>query len=92
MENVRKRIKIVLINNARGHAWQTSKPTYKRFAIFDDDLVGVELSQSSITLDKPIYVGFCVLELSKLLMYKWHYEIMTEHFSICILCFTDTDR
>ena len=68
MENVRKRVKIVLVNKGRSHAWQTSKPTFKRFEIFDENLVGVEVAQTTITLDKPIYVGFSVLELSKLLI------------------------
>ena len=91
MENVRKRVKIVLVNSGRSHAWQTSKPTYKRFQIFDENLVGVELAQTNILLDKPIYVGFTVLELSKLLMYKFHYEVMKPNFPESVLCFTDTD-
>jgi hypothetical protein len=91
MENVRKRVRIVLVNNSRSHTWQTSKPTFKRFEIFDENIVGVELAQKNITLDKPIYVGFTVLELSKLLMYKFHYEVMKNNFSDLKLCFTDTD-
>ena len=91
MENVRKRVKIVLVNNERSHGWQTSKPTFKRFEIFSESLVGVEVAQPTITLDKPIYVGFTVLELSKLLMYKFHYEIMKPNFRESTLCFTDTD-
>ena len=91
MENVRRRVKIVLVNSERSHAWQTSKPTYKRFVIFDENLVGVELAQSNISLDKPIYVGFTVLELSKLLMYKFHYDVMKVNFPESVLCFTDTD-
>ena len=91
MENVRKRVKIVLVNNSRSHAWQTSKPTFKRFEIFDENIVGVELAQSTLTLDKPIYVGFTVLELSKLLMFKFHYEVMRPNFADLKLCFTDTD-
>ena len=91
MENVRKRVKIVLVNKGRSHAWQTSKPTFKRFEIFDENLVGVEVAQTTITLDKPIYVGFSVLELSKLLMFKFHYEVMKPNFPEAVLCFTDTD-
>ena len=91
MENVRKRVKIVLVNNSRGHFWQTSKPTFKRFQIFNESLVGVELAQTNLTLDKPIYVGFTVLELSKLLMFKFHYTVMQANFDKLELCFTDTD-
>ena len=91
MENVRKRVKIVLVHKGRSHAWQTSKPTFKRFEIFDENLVGVEVAQTTITLNKPIYVGFTVLELSKLSMYKFHYEVMKPNFPKSVLCFTDTD-
>ena len=91
MENVRRRKKIILVNSGRSHAWQTSKPAFKRFSIFDENLVGVELMQTNITLNKPIYVGFTVLELSKLLMSKFHYEVMKPSFPKSVLCFTDTD-
>ena len=91
MENVRKRIRIVLVGTARSHAWQTSKPGFKRFSIFSKNLVGVEVQQPSITLDKPIYAGFTVLELSKLLMFNFHYNIFKPNVPNSTLCFTDTD-
>ena len=91
MENVRNRIRIELVNNERRHAWYTSKPSFKRFEIFDEDLAGVELSVTSVTLNKPIYVGFTVLELSKLLMFKFHYDVIKPNFPDSVLCFTDTD-
>ena len=46
MENVKKRVKIELVNKGRSHVWQTSKPSFKRFEIFDENLVGVEVSQT----------------------------------------------
>lgn len=91
MENIRKRIRIVLVNKKRSHAWQTSKPAFKRFSIFSENLAGVELMQTSLTMDKPIYVGFSVLELSKLLMFQFHYDTMKPKFPNSKLCFTDTD-
>ena len=83
MENVRKRVKIVLVNKGRSHAWQTSKtPTFKRFEIFDENLVGVEVAQTTITLDKPhLCWASLSLELSKLLMFKFHYEVMKTELS-----------
>ena len=59
MENLRNRIKVVLVNNTKSANWQHSKPTYKRFSIFDENLVGVELTQTNIVLDKPLYVSIC---------------------------------
>ena len=43
-----------------------------------------------LTLNKPIYVGFCILELSNLLMYKFHYDYVCKIFEAKLL-FTDTD-
>ena len=91
MENVRNRVRIELVNNERRHAWYTSKPTFKRFEVFDDDLAGVELAVTSVLLDKPIFIGFTILELSKELMYKFHYDVMKQNFPESVLCFTDTD-
>ena len=91
MENVRKRIRIALIDNVHSHQFYTSKPGYKRFSIFSENLVGVEFVQPTVTLDKPIYVGFTVLELSKELMFKFHYNIFKQKFPNSKLLFTVTD-
>jgi hypothetical protein len=59
---------------------------------FSDDLVAVQLKRPSTTLSKPIYVGFTVLELSKLYMYEFHYDVMKAKYgSRAQLLFTDTD-
>ena len=44
-----------------------------------------------MTLNKPIYIGFCILELSKLLTYKFHYDYVLKTFNAVKLLFTDTD-
>ena len=91
MESVRRRVNVVLINKARQHKYQTSKPGFKRFSIFDEDLVGVELVKPVVKLDKPVYVGATVLELSKLTMVNFYYRIFKPRFPGAELCFTDTD-
>lgn len=67
-------------------------PRFKNSIIFSENLMAIELNKSSILLNKPIAVGFTVLEISKLLMYRFHYDFMLKTFgSNCQLNYTDTD-
>lgn len=89
MENVRKYSRIVLVGNWKQHRLQTSKPEYKRFRIFSEDCVGVELRKSSVCLNKPVYVGAAILDISKTLMYDFWYFTLKERYQDKIqLCFT----
>ena len=90
MENIRKRINVKLINNSKGYARYVSKPNFFSQKIFRKNFVAIHQIKSVLTLDKPSYVGFSVLELSKLLMYKFHYEYVKNKFDAKLL-FTDTD-
>ena len=58
--------------------------------MFSRDFIAIHQIKSVLTLDKSIYVRFCILELSKLLMYKFHYECVKNKFDAKLL-FTDTD-
>ena len=91
MESVRKRINVKLIQNGKQHLFQTSKPGFKRFAMFSEDLVGVEMCTPYIVLDKPIYLGAAILDLSKVLMYRFWYQTLKVKYDNVKLCFTDTD-
>ena len=71
-ENIRKRINVRLIINAKDYVGCVSKPNFIPQKIFSKNFVAIHQIKSVATLDKPIYVGFSVLELSKLLMYKFH--------------------
>ena len=51
---------------------KTCKPSFKRSQVIHEDLVIIQNAVSKLELNKPIYVGFTVLELSKLLMYQFH--------------------
>ena len=91
MESVRKRKNIVLINKEAQNTLQTSKPGFKRFAIFSEDLVGVELVKPNVVLDQSIYAGATILDLSKLLMFEFYYKVLKTNFPEIKLVFTDTD-
>ena len=58
--------------------------------MFDKNFIAVHQIKTVLTLNKPIYVGFCILELSKLLMYQLHYDYVLKKFNARLL-FTDTD-
>ena len=68
-----------------------NKPSFISEKIFDKNVVAVHCSKTALTLNKPIYVGFCILALSKLLMYQFHYDYVLKTFNSVKLLFTDTD-
>ena len=91
MENMRKRIKIRLVTNEKDNIKYTSKPTCVRWNIYDKKSVAIHETKICLTLNKPIYVGFTVLKISKWEMYNSHYSFMIRKFNIKLL-FTDTNR
>lgn len=70
-----------------------AKAAFKQFRIFTDTLVGIEVLKSRIVMNKPIYIGFTILELSKMLMYEFHYGYIKCQYpgDQSQLCYTDTD-
>ena len=89
-ENLRKRINFKLINNAKDYVKHVSKHTFTSQIIFSKNLVAIHKTKPELLLNKPIYVGFSILELSKLLMYDYHYNYFVENYNVSLL-FTDTD-
>ena len=72
MEDLQKKINVRLVNNEKGFLKHTSRRTHITYEIFDKNYVAIYEIKQILTLNKPIYVGFIVLELSKLLMYDFH--------------------
>ena len=70
----------------------TSKASYRSHKIFDNDLVAIPINKVTLTLNKPAYIGMCILELSKILMYEFHYDyIKNKYGNNSRLIFKDTD-
>ena len=90
IENLRKRINVILVNNARDYKKYVSKPSFVSQKLFSKDLVVMHKIKPVWTLDKPIYVGFSVLDLSKIFIYDYHYNYSKRKFDAKLL-FTDTD-
>ena len=90
IENLQKRTNVRLVNNEKGFLKYTSRPTHITHKIFDKNYAAIHKIKSVLTLSKPIYVGFTVLELSKWLMYDFHCNFIKKLFDAALL-FTDTD-
>ena len=92
MENIRKRCNVYLETDPDHFLRQTAKPTYVSCKIFHENLVAVNMKKQRLKLDKPSYVGMCILDLSKVLMYAFHYNYIKKKYGgKAKLLFTDTD-
>ena len=90
IENIRKRIDVKLINDKKKYLKCVNKSNFISQKIIDKNFVAVHCSKKVLTLNKPVYVGFCILEISKLKMDKFHYDYVLNTF-YARLFFTDTD-
>ena len=92
MENLRNRIDVKLVSSKRDYLNWTSKPNSMSYKIFDNKLVAIRKNKVTLTLNKPAYIEMCTLELSKVLMYEFHYiYIKNKYGNNSRLLFTDTD-
>lgn len=92
IENLRKRMNLELVTTQKRLDKLVCKPTFLDRTIYSESLAAVSCSKESILFNKPVYIGFTVLELSKAHMYEFHYKIMKEFFGSKIrLLYTDTD-
>ena len=90
MENVRKRVNVKFINNKKKYLKVVSRHSFVSQKTLDKNLVAVHKIKPVLLLNKPIYVSFSILELSKVIMYDCHYNYFVKKFN-CSLLFTDTD-
>ena len=90
MENLRKRMSVKLANNAKNYVKCISKPTFVSQKIFSKNFTAIHEINPVLILNKPINVGFSILDLSKLLMYEFHCKYIKSKFDTKLL-FTDTD-
>ena len=91
MENLRKRVNIELVTNEKRLNKLSAKPNYVSSKIFNENLVAVHTKKETLLLDKPSYVGMCILDLSKTHMYDFHYNYIKKKYPDSQLLFTDTD-
>ena len=92
IENPEKHTKVKLCRTKSELEKWVGHYSFKRSKIINRNLVGVEMKNSLVKMNKPFYVGNAVLELSKFHMYNFHYNVMKPVFNDRIqLLYTDTD-
>ena len=92
MENIRNRVDIKLVNNRKKAIELTRKLNYNSWTWFSENLVAVHMNRIKLYFNKPIYIGMSILDISKTLIYNFHYKYMIPKFKQNQqLLFTDTD-
>ena len=91
MENLRKRINFQIVTSRKIALKRIAKPNFKSAKRFREDLIGIHMTKPVLVLDRPIQVGFAILDLSKCHMYDFHYNVWLKQFPSSRLLFTDTD-
>ena len=91
-ENLKRRQKINLVRHTEIFDRLVRQIEMKQIRVFNNSLAGILLAQKEVELNRPLPIGYSILELSKLHMFKFHYEVVLPKFGDKIeLCFTDTD-
>ena len=92
MENIRKRVSVKLVTDEKEIVELASKPTFVISKIFNKNLVAVHKIKETLVLNRPAYIGMCIIDLCKTLMYDFHYNFFKKKYGNNVkLLFTDTD-
>src|SRR6218665_1067395 len=92
MEAIENRVNIKLVTDEKEAIKLAAMPSYDSRTISDENLIAVHMKRKKLVYDKPIYLGMCILDLSKTLMYDFHYTyIKNKYGGRAKLLFTDTD-
>ena len=93
MENVRKHRDIKLVTTEEQRSKLVSKPNYHTIKQFTENLLGIEMKKIKVTLNKLLYLGMTILDISKTLMYEFWYDyIKPKYKEKARLCYMDTDN
>ena len=91
MENVRNRVTIELVKDEKRAAKLVNKPNFEELKIFDESLVAVKMRKTKVWMNKPVYVGMSILDLSKTLMFFFLYRYVKKKWENVEVLYTDTD-
>ena len=92
MENIRKHRDIKLVTADKKRSKLVSEPNYHTINLISEDLSIIEMKKTKVKMNKPIYLGLSILEISKTLMYEFWYDYMKPKYANNVkLCYMDTD-
>ena len=92
MENVRKHRNIKLVRSDNKRNKLVSEPNYHTMKLIDEDLAIIEMKKTRVKMNKPIYLGLSILEISKITMYEFWYDyVKSKYMDNARLCYMDTD-
>ena len=92
MENIRNRVDMQLVTNESQARKLISKPNFQHRTIFCENVVTINMTKTKLEFNKPVYLGASILDVSKILMYYFHYNyIKPKYGEKAKLLFTDTD-
>ena len=91
MENIRKHRDIKLVTTDKKRSKLVSEPNYHTINLISEDLSIIEMKKTKVKMNKPIYLGLSILEISKILMYEFWYDYMKPKYDNNVkLCYMDT--
>ena len=93
MENIRKHRNIKLVTTEEKYLHTVVKPNFKSGVLFGENLMGCEMGKIKVVMNKHVYLGQAILDLSKIVMYEFHYDYMAPKYGLekLKLCYVDTD-
>ena len=92
MENVRNHRDIKLVTSEKRRKRLVSEPNYHSYKKCSDHLMAIEMKKTTVTMNKPLYLGASKLDISKTFMYNFWYDYLKRKYDDRVkLCYTDTD-
>ena len=91
MENIQKHWDIKLVTNRKSYLNEVRKPNFKLGMLFGKNLIGCEMGKVKVMMSKPVYLSQAILDLSKIIMYEFHYGYMIPKYEDLKLCYMDTN-
>ena len=93
MENIRKHRNIKLVTTEEKYLKTVMKPNFKSGVLFGENLMDCEMGKIKVVMNKLVYLGKAILDLSKIIMYEFHYHYMVSKYGLdkLKLCYMDTD-